>query len=101
MRFRRASHMSLFQQLASAAHSVDLSEETSWRTFGPFNFVKRSKEWHPPARQRSQVSDPFHDHDSRAENHAMHREILGGKIWEPSAVLLEEIEADRFGILSD
>src|SRR5262249_18084229 len=65
----------------------------------PFDFVKRSKERHPPARQRSQVRDPFHDHDSRAKNHAVHREIFGSKVGKPSAVLLEEIEANRLRVL--
>src|SRR5262245_61042207 len=92
-------HMSLFQHLASAAHLVDLREETSRCAFGPFDFVKRSKERHPPARQRSQVRDPFHDHDSGAKNHAVHREIFGSKVGEPCAVLLEEIEPNRLEVL--
>src|SRR5262245_66362088 len=91
--------MSFFSSLLVTAHSVDLSKKASRRAFGPFNFVKRSKERHPPARQRSQVRDPFHDHDSGAKNHAVHREIFGSKVGKPSAVLLEEIEANRPGVL--
>src|SRR5262249_19190536 len=89
----------LFHGLSNGRASIDFGEEPGRRAFGPFNFVKRSKEPPPPARQQSKVCDPFHDHDSRAKNHAVHREIFGGKIRKPSAVLLEEIEADRFGIL--
>src|SRR5262249_253821 len=92
-------HMSFFSSLLVTAHSVDLSEKPSRRAFGPFDFVKRSKERHPPARQRSQVRDPFHDHNSAPKNHAVHREIFGSKVGKPSAVLLEEIEANRLGVL--
>src|SRR4029077_1972042 len=82
---------------SSSCASIDLSEEAGRRSLGSFDFVKRSVEWHPSARKRSQISDPLHDHNSCAENHAVHREILGGEIGEPRAVFLEEIEADRFG----
>ena len=75
-----------------------MREEASRRAFGSLDFVKRSVKWHPLARQRPQVRDPFHDHDSRAENYSVHREILGAEIWEPCAVFLKEIETDRLGV---
>src|SRR6516162_1762052 len=84
--------------LRVAAPSIDLSEEASRRPLGSLDFVKRSIEWHPPAGQRSQIRDPFHDHDSCAENHAVHREIFRTEIGKPGAILLEEIEADRLRV---
>ena len=83
---------------SNSCASINLREEASRRSFGSLDFVKRSVKWHPLARQRPQVRDPFHDHDSRAENYSVHREILGGEIWEPCAVFLKEIETDRLGV---
>jgi len=69
-----------FKYLWLAFHSLNLGEEARRRALGLLNLVKWSVEWHPPAGQRSQVGDPLHDHDSRAENHAVHRKILRGEI---------------------
>src|SRR4029450_3164376 len=33
---------------SNSCASINLGEEASRRTFGPFNFIERSKEGHPP-----------------------------------------------------
>src|SRR5207244_931101 len=70
------------------------SEEASRRALRARDLVEGCRELDPPARQRAKVRQALHDDDPRAEDHPVHREVLGGEVGQARAVLLETVEAD-------
>src|SRR6266581_4961882 len=72
-------------------------EEARGGALGARDLVEGRGKVYATAGQRAQVGHPFHDDHARAQDHPVHREVLGGEIRQSRAVLLEEVEADVLG----
>src|SRR2546427_6708548 len=70
------------------------SEEPGRRALRARDLVEGGRELDPSARERAEVRQALQDDHPRAEDHAVHREVLGGEVGQTRAVLLEEVEAD-------
>src|SRR5215470_6427708 len=64
----------------------DRGEEAGGRPLGAGDLVEGRRKLHAPARQRGQVGEALHDDHARAEDHPVHREVLGGEVGQSRAV---------------